>query len=134
MIRLLALLAFLIDETAPFRHSVHAPLKLPCTTCHTTAVKEDAASFPALAQCRTCHPSMAERALPSKRMFTVPDFVIFSHSRHATGKVECKSCHGDVWSETGPRQARPMKMAECVECHNQRKATLTCNKCHELGQ
>lgn len=134
MFRLLALAALLIDEQAPYRHSAHAPLKLKCTACHTSAESEDAAAFPGMAQCRACHPSMADRALPSKRVFKVPDFVFFSHAVHATGKVECKSCHGDVWSQAGPREARPMKMAECVDCHKERKAVTKCNDCHELGQ
>lgn len=134
MIRLLALAAFLIDENAPYRHGPHAPLKLKCAGCHTGAGSEDAAGFPATAQCRACHPSMAGRAIPSKRVFKVPDFVFFRHGAHADAKVECQSCHGDVWSAAGPREAKPMKMAECVDCHKERKAVLVCNACHELGQ
>ncbi len=134
MIRLLALAAFLIDENGPYRHNAHAPLKLKCTTCHVDAEKEDSAAFPAAAQCRGCHTSMAGRAIPSKRVFKIPDFVVFSHAKHAAGKVECQSCHGDVWSAAGPREAKPMKMAECVECHKERKAVMACAACHELGQ
>lgn len=134
MIRLLLVAGFFIDETAPYRHSVHAPLKLKCTQCHTGAEKEDSAEFPAVATCRTCHTGMADRKLPSKRVFRIPDFVSFSHGAHADAKVECASCHGDVWSATGPREAKPMKMVECVDCHRERKAVLACQKCHELGQ
>ncbi|MDX1978894.1 MAG: hypothetical protein SFV51_01400, partial [Bryobacteraceae bacterium] len=66
----------------PFRHRPHAPLRLKCSYCHATAEKEEAASFPALAQCRTCHPSIAERTSPSRRVVSVPAFVFFSHSVH----------------------------------------------------
>lgn len=134
MIRLLLLAGFLIDETAPYRHSVHAPLKLKCTGCHVNAEKEDSATFPEVATCRTCHTGMAERTIPSKRLFRIPDFVFFGHGSHAAAKVECAACHGDVWSAAGPREAKPMKMAECVDCHRERKAVLACNACHELGQ
>jgi hypothetical protein len=122
------------EPSGVFQHKAHAPLKLKCASCHTTVEKEDAASFPGVAVCRGCHTAIGERTIPSKRLVSIPNFVIFGHSAHVAGKVECALCHGDVWSGTGPREAKPVKMAECVDCHKERKATMVCNSCHELGQ
>lgn len=77
---------------------------------------------------------MAERKIPSTRVYELPEFVFFSHAKHATGKVQCKSCHGDVLRQDTVNAEQPLKMKWCVDCHKQTKATIVCNNCHELGQ
>ena len=124
----------LAQQHAPFSHKQHAVLKLACSTCHTTAEKADAASFPASAQCRVCHTEMADRKIPSKRIYRLPDFAIFSHFKHTAAKPQCTQCHGDVTATNQIVLAQPLKMAFCVDCHKANKAVLTCNACHELGQ
>lgn len=121
------------DAGKPFAHARHAPLKLSCTYCHTTAAKEDLAGFPALSQCRTCHPQMADRKLPSARIYKVPDYVFFSHAVHVA-KLECTSCHGEVYRQEQLKVERPTTMPACVACHREHKAATGCNVCHELGQ
>ncbi|MBI3684623.1 MAG: cytochrome c3 family protein [Acidobacteria bacterium] len=116
-----------------FSHQRHAPLKLACTTCHTGAETKDIAGFPALSQCQLCHQD-ASAKIPSRRIFRQPDFVLFRHSVHVLAKVECRSCHGDVWRQASFAGMEPMKMKACVDCHKARHATEVCNACHELGQ
>ncbi len=77
---------------------------------------------------------MNERQFPSQRVYTLPDFVFFNHGNHASAKVECVSCHGNVMQQEKVEIAQAMKMKWCVDCHKQRKATVTCTTCHELGQ
>jgi hypothetical protein len=134
---LLALLALFGWAGAPegdFSHAKHAPLKMKCVSCHVTAEKEEIASFPEVKQCRTCHVAMADREIPSRRVYQVKDFVVFSHARHAESKTACATCHGDVMSMAKVELARPTTMAACVACHKETKASVTCNTCHELGQ
>lgn len=92
------------------------------------------AGFPAVANCKVCHVDIAEREIPSQRVYELPDFAFFSHGKHATAKVECRTCHGDVMKQDVIQAEHPVKMKWCVDCHKQRKAAVTCNTCHELGQ
>lgn len=123
------------NPEGPFRHKPHAVFKMKCGACHTTAEKEEHAGFPsAAAQCKACHTAISDRELPSERVYRLADFVIFSHARHLSAKVECASCHGDVAQAVAMRIERPITMAGCVSCHKEHKATLVCTSCHELGQ
>ena len=71
----------------------------------------------------------------AKKVYRLPDFVLFSHSRHKDAKVECAACHGDV-AVIGRVEAvfRATNMKACVDCHKSRNATVVCTACHELGQ
>jgi Class III cytochrome C family. len=89
----------------PFSHKKHAPLKLRCISCHRDAERAALAGFPGMEQCKVCHTDMAERTIPSRRVYELPDFVFFSHARHAVSKVECKSCHGNVRCRTPYRRS-----------------------------
>ncbi len=122
------------DEPESFNHQKHAPLKMRCEQCHAGARTELLAGFPAVKQCRVCHLSMADRKIPSRRVYEVPDFVFFSHGKHAAAKVECKSCHGDVALQAVIHAEQPVRMKGCVDCHKLNKAPVACNTCHELGQ
>jgi hypothetical protein len=106
---------------------------MACTQCHAGADRKEAAGFPSLSQCQVCHKEYTS-AIPSRRVYKLPDFVFFSHAAHAAAKVECRSCHGEVWEQEQVTVFRAPKMKECVDCHKQRHATERCNVCHELGQ
>ena len=118
----------------PFSHKRHAPLKMRCISCHENAERAERAGFPAVKQCKVCHVDMAGRTIPSSRIYEIPEFVFFSHARHAAAKVGCKSCHGDVALQETLKAEQQIKMKWCVDCHKQNKASIVCNKCHELGQ
>ncbi|MBV6431163.1 MAG: hypothetical protein IANPNBLG_01292 [Bryobacteraceae bacterium] len=104
---------------------------MACTVCHAGAQRKEAAGFPPVSQCRVCHKDYAA-AIPSRRVYQLPDFVFFSHASHV--KAECRSCHGDVWEQEKVTVFRMPKMKECVDCHKERHAPEQCNTCHELGQ
>jgi hypothetical protein len=72
--------------------------------------------------------------LPEKPIYTLPDFVIFSHARHGTAKISCETCHGSVWAADTLKQVLRMKMKACVDCHKAAHATVACTACHELSQ
>lgn len=126
------ILALLLSD-APFSHKTHAPLKMACTQCHAGAQEKVRAGFPLLSQCQTCHRGLAA-VFPSKRVYKMPDFVIFSHAAHAKAKTSCAVCHGEVSEQQALTKFRPTTMKACVDCHKERQATQDCTACHELGQ
>jgi hypothetical protein len=137
------------EPPIPFSHKLHAPLKMECHYCHTTVETEDKASFPAVEQCMACHRAVKKdspeiqrlatlakdaKPFPSQRVYTVPDFVIFSHAVHRKASIDCRTCHGGVSEHDSVTLEVPVTMKVCVACHKSRQAALTCNACHELGQ
>src|SRR5258708_30932276 len=81
---------------AEFTHKRHAELNLKCTFCHKGAETAERATFPGWKTCNSCHAEWSEQAIPSRRVYKVPDFVFFSHGRHAAGDVACAACPGAV--------------------------------------
>jgi hypothetical protein len=128
-------------------HSVHAgQARIPCLGCHVYADKSPVAGLPSGRKCMGCHkfvakdkPAirlLAERVeagtpLRWQRVFSLPDFIYFSHRMHVRAKVDCTECHGDMASAKTIRQDRPFTMGRCLVCHQQRKATRDCLACHE---
>ena len=110
-----------------FDHQRHAVLKMDCTGCHRTAISGERAGLPALSECAECHRADEKLATPAARLYRLPDFVVFQHSRH---RAACATCHGDM-SRAEPVLA--MKMRACVDCHQANHAAVKCTVCHELA-
>jgi hypothetical protein len=136
-------------EPAAFSHPRHAGLKIECVYCHPKETSGERAGFPAASKCMVCHREVAKDSeaiqrlaglaaetpiVPEKPLYRLPDFVIFSHGRHRTGKITCDTCHGNVWSQDTVKLQLSMKMKACVDCHKANQATVTCTACHELNQ
>src|SRR5438132_9192998 len=91
-----------------FSHKRHAALELQCTHCHAGAEKTRRAGMPAAGRCLLCHKAMAQTspvlqrlrklsatARPFRAQYdNLPEYVIFSHMRHAQAKIGCGACHG----------------------------------------
>ena len=118
------------DRPSVFSHRRHAPLKMACGSCHTSAETGTRASLPADGVCQSCHQSGV--SLPVAHVSRLPDFVFFSHAKHYESKIACATCHGNVWKEKTP--STPLKMAACVTCHRSNRASTACTLCHELSQ
>jgi formate-dependent nitrite reductase cytochrome c552 subunit len=73
-------------------------------------------------------------SIPTKRVYKLPDFVIFSHARHLNAKIDCVRCHGPVQERDRVDLEVDHSMKACLNCHRQSKATVVCLSCHELGQ
>ncbi len=127
------------SSAGEFSHKKHRELKLACVTCHPTAAKSERAGFPPMAVCVSCHdpvPGGIEK-IPSKRVYRVADFVIFSHRRHTAkdaGGIECARCHGPVYERQTLTAEVEHTMKACIACHRETKASIVCTACHELGQ
>jgi hypothetical protein len=131
----------------PFDHTIHAgKYGIPCLDCHAYADKSTVAGIPSGRKCMGCHkfvdkekPSIATLAahveagepLRWQRVFSVPDFVYFSHRMHVRANVACAECHGDVATMKTVVQEQRFTMGRCLGCHQQRNATHDCLGCHK---
>ena len=52
-----------------------------------------------------------------ERVNALPRYVYFDHSIHVNKGVGCATCHGAVQEMPLMRQAQPLTMSWCLECH-----------------
>jgi len=94
------------------------------------AVKSARAGLPTATQCQPCHPPSA----PVQHLPRLKSYVIFSHAAHARAGLTCAECHGAGAQLDLPARRPAVTMQACMDCHQDRQASLACNLCHELGQ
>jgi hypothetical protein len=120
-------------QPVAFDHRIHvAGLRVDCRYCHQSADREASAGLPPTATCLPCHSPVwlagplfapvrrslaADRPIPWRRVNQLPDFVFFNHAIHLRGGIGCETCHGRVDRMAEVRQAAPLTMAWCVDCH-----------------
>jgi Zn ribbon nucleic-acid-binding protein len=95
--------------------------------CHQT-IKTDSPAIQKLALMQKDNEPVAW-----KRLYTLPDFVYFSHQKHLAANVECAVCHGPVKDRDQLWQEKEVSMVACVDCHKLRKAAVNCDLCHNIG-
>ena len=138
-----------ISQPIKFNHKKHTQsVGLDCAECHQFYKTSPVSGIPGVEVCKGCHQaaltdSPEEKKLleyinkgeevPWERLYTVPDHVFYSHSRHVVvGKLECRECHGEIASMEKP-PSTPLKkitMTFCIKCHQNRKVTTDCSACH----
>ncbi len=75
------------------------------------------------------------------RVYNLPDFVYFDHSRHVNADVRCQTCHGPVETMDRLEQVSDLTMGWCVNCHRDvtngkipelkgKKPSISCAVCH----
>jgi hypothetical protein len=122
-----------VSQPIAFDHRLHAGgLRIDCRYCHATAERAPMAGLPPTAACVGCHnqPMLAspifapvrrslatERPIAWNRVDALPDFVFFDHSIHVAKGVGCETCHGRVDEMAQVKQAAPLSMGWCLECH-----------------
>jgi hypothetical protein len=120
-------------QPVPFSHFHHVgEIGLDCRMCHTGVEKAAFAGIPSTHVCMTCHSQIWTNAamlapvrdslatgtpLHWQRVNRLPDYVFFDHSIHVAKGVGCSSCHGRVDQMALMRQAQPLTMGWCLECH-----------------
>lgn len=121
------------DQPVPFSHKHHVGgLGLDCRYCHSGVETSAIAGVPPTHTCMTCHSqlytqtamlapvreSLAEdQPLHWAKVNKLPDYVYFDHSIHIAKGVGCSTCHGAVDHMPLMRQAAPLTMGWCLDCH-----------------
>lgn len=141
------------EQPVPFSHRLHAgTLKIDCRYCHAGVETQAFAGMPSTETCMGCHAQILPEApilepvrrswrtgepIPWVRVHDLPDFTFFDHSIHLARGVACASCHGEVEAMPLLRQARPLFMADCLDCHRHPerhgtpvRASTDCSACH----
>ncbi len=129
-----------------FDHAQHARQKLVCNDCHVTAESTAMAGLPTANLCMTCHQviksespevkkiaafQQARQPIPWVRLYEVPLFVYFNHSRHLKAGMKCSECHGTTGTVAVSATEKEFSMATCMDCHSARKASNDCLTCHK---
>ncbi|WP_051341010.1 cytochrome c3 family protein [Azospirillum halopraeferens] len=131
-------------QPRPFSHFHHvAEIGIDCAYCHTGVHRGPVAGFPSVETCAGCHLPVEPRPdlpppLAWNRVVDMPDHVFFDHSAHVTGGIPCAACHGAVEEMDSTRQAFPLTMAFCLDCHRTEAAArglpqtalTNCYVCH----
>lgn len=130
-----------------FPHNIHVGKQIMCEFCHEGVTKGPVAGLPSVKTCMICHEAIATdrpriqqiTALRDKGLdlqwqrvygFSSDDHVRFNHAPHIRAKVECATCHGNVAEQTVAQRSVDHTMGFCVNCHNERKASIDCLTCH----
>lgn len=129
------------DQPIAFSHKKHAgDLGMNCLVCHHGAEKSDVAGVPSVEACMACHSVVKKRASDGQvspeiakltaawesrgvvawnRVHSLPRYAHFSHRAHVADEIRCQECHGPVQTMERLRQASPLSMGWCVNCHRQ---------------
>jgi hypothetical protein len=122
-----------VEQTVPFSHQHHAgDLGIDCRYCHTGVEKGRFAVVPPTHTCMTCHSQLWTNAqllapvreslahdqpLQWNRVNRLPDYAYFDHHVHVNNGVPCAACHGPLRTMPLTRQAAPLTMQWCLDCH-----------------
>ena len=122
-----------VPQMVPFSHEHHVGgLGLDCRYCHSGVEQSRYAGLPPTETCMTCHSQLwtnAKMLAPVRqslasgkplrwhRVNRLPDYVYFDHSVHVSNGVGCSTCHGAVDRMPLMRQATPLTMGWCLDCH-----------------
>jgi menaquinone reductase, multiheme cytochrome c subunit len=130
-------------------HQRHMAANMQCLTCHPGGEDQAQAQFPMVLDCMDCHHKArgdhpdeprvrqyAERKeeIPWVRVDRLPGHVYFPHGVHVTGaKMKCEECHEGILLATRPLVLPDvhLRMADCMRCHRERKASNQCQVCHK---
>jgi hypothetical protein len=137
-----------VQQPIPFSHRIHAGVnKIPCQYCHEYARRSSTSGVPPVQRCVGCHGSQKNGGLLAvtrpwtdtaqsdfeirwNRVYTLPDFVRFTHRPHINAGLACQTCHGPVETMERIQPVHEINMGFCIDCHTKRGATQDCYVCH----
>lgn len=126
-------IGFQLQQPVKFNHKVHSgDYGMKCLYCHFTAETSQFSAIPTTWSCMVCHLALKNQTELMKlvnksfddtipiiwnRVYVLPDFVHFNHSRHIRAMMDCSSCHGEVEKMDTVRQETALTMGWCLNCH-----------------
>ncbi|HVN81237.1 MAG TPA: PQQ-binding-like beta-propeller repeat protein [Terriglobia bacterium] len=137
-----------VTQPILFSHKRHSQEGMNCGGCHQESGTGERLQIPGIPECMSCHGSILKenpviqkltqlakegQKVSWNRVYRLPEFVFFSHQKHANAKVDCTICHGPVSERDSLWQERDISMGACVDCHKIRKASISCGFCHDIG-
>jgi hypothetical protein len=129
-----------------FPHAPHTENEVACVFCHEFPEDQAAAGIPRTELCGSCHSAMpqeteavqklmefvdSEQQIPWVRVFELPQYARFPHKWHVRAGVECEECHEGVGRSLTTARHIELEMAWCVDCHEERQASVDCVVCHK---
>jgi hypothetical protein len=136
------------EQPLEFPHNIHAGKKIACTEyCHEAVSTGPVAGLPSVRTCMVCHNTIATDRPRIKQLtamrergedfvwqrvygYTAQAHVRFNHAPHIRAEVPCTTCHGNIGEGTVARRNVDLNMGFCVNCHNEKKASVDCLTCH----
>jgi hypothetical protein len=135
------------EQPLPFSHKAHAgALKLQCKMCHVNPDPGETEGIPPASTCMQCHSAIKtdspaiqkltayarnNRPIPWARVYSIPDFVTFSHRDHIKAGNTCEDCHGKVAESDQLARETNLSMGGCMNCHRVKNASIDCTFCHD---
>ena len=121
------------EQPVAFSHKLHAgDLGLDCRYCHNSVEKSAHAAIPSTSTCMNCHSIVkadssklslireahaANEPVEWVNVHMLPDYAYFDHRVHVAAGVGCASCHGRIDQMEVVKQAEPLSMGWCLDCH-----------------
>jgi NAD-dependent SIR2 family protein deacetylase len=121
------------EQPVPYSHKLHAGLLgIDCRYCHQNVERSAHASVPDTNTCMNCHAQVKKDSpklevvrksndnktpIPWVKVHMLPQYAYFNHEAHVRAGVGCVSCHGRVDKMEVVRQAEPLSMGWCLDCH-----------------
>ena len=137
-----------VEQPILYNHQAHLSAGMECSNCHTLYADTPWAGLPTIDTCSLCHSEVStgteeeakvvgyvqkNETPPWQQVNQLPTHVYFSHQTHAVAAaIDCADCHGAMQARTVPME-QPFfawTMDACIQCHQQRAATVDCNGCH----
>jgi len=127
-------------QPVAFSHATHVDqVGMDCRYCHNAVEKAWFSNIPTASLCMNCHGQVLKdspklelvresaatgRPIPWVQIHKVPDYVYFNHAVHVNRGVSCFECHGPLHKMDEVRQAQPLSMSFCLDCHRNPAARL----------
>jgi len=129
------------EQPIAFSHRLHAGHKaIDCRFCHPYADRSIDPGLPPVEKCLYCHnyiianhPEIRKEhdyynsatPTPWRKVYYLPEHVLFNHQRHIKRDVACEECHGEV-KQMDRLKGMRFKMGFCIQCHRARNVNLGC--------
>ena len=136
------------ERPLTFSHARHLEEGLECADCHADYEEADEPRPVAAGQCALCHEELDKDKAPERRVAAlfvgdeylgagvtaVSDEVIFSHSTHVAGGLDCNVCHQGIEESEAVDEGLAVGMDTCVSCHERAGMPdgRQCAVCHRV--